>query len=76
MSRGCGSADISVTGCGHTVMAQLAAPVLSTARLPFKEMGACAASELLRQLNGGVHGEAADLRCELISGAALAEATP
>lgn len=44
--------DISVIGCGQTVMAQFADPELSTVRLPFREMGERAALILLRAMAG------------------------
>lgn len=64
--------DISVIGCGQTVMAQFADPVLSTVRLPFEQMGARAASELVRQINGEASRDLAELPYEFVPGATLA----
>jgi len=42
--------DISVTGCGETMMAQYVHPRLTTVRLPFADMGARAATRLLERI--------------------------
>lgn len=44
--------DISVTGCGDTVMAQFVDPALTTIHLPFDDLGSAAARLLLDRLAG------------------------
>ena len=43
--------DISVTGCGGTVMGQYVYPSLATVRLPFEDLGHVAADQLLGIIN-------------------------
>lgn len=66
--------DISVIGCGETVMAQFVDPKLSTVRLPFEELGAVAASELLALIGRSEEREAGPLHFELVEGATVASA--
>ncbi|KAA2313914.1 LacI family transcriptional regulator [Puniceibacterium sp. HSS470] len=44
--------DISITGCGETIMAQYVHPSLATVRLPFAELGRLAAQGLLDMIEG------------------------
>lgn len=45
-------ADVSLIGCGDSVMTQYVDPPLTTIHLPFRRMGELAAQQLLGQLNG------------------------
>jgi DNA-binding LacI/PurR family transcriptional regulator len=58
--------DISIIGCGDTNMGQYVDPPLTTVRMPFEEMGAVAASNLLALIAGQPPADLMVLSHELI----------
>jgi len=64
--------DLSVMGCGQTVMAQFADPALATVKLPFRQLGEYAAEALLRLIGGQEGSPPTALTFEMIPGETLA----
>ncbi|MDF1872343.1 LacI family DNA-binding transcriptional regulator [Vannielia sp.] len=63
--------DISITGCGQTLMAQYVYPSLATVRLPFDELGRIAAERLLDLIEGRAAAPVGTLGYEFIEGASI-----
>ena len=63
--------DISVVGCGQTVMAQFVTPELTTVRLPFRELGEAGAERLLCLIDRQRHPRPPSLPYSFVPGATV-----
>lgn len=66
--------EVSVIGCGNTMMAQFADPPLTTINMPFDEMGAEAATQLLHMIEHRKPQRLRPLEFRLVPGKTVARA--